>query len=533
VTEQTQPEAPEPSAEATPIELGAMDLTSAESTAAGSGMDTPKPHKRRLTIVAAISALLVAGVGVGAYAGVRAWTGSGITEPESAVPASTAAFLRVDLKPGYRDQMAFDGLAKKFPSDTKSTSDLIADVERNMLKGSDLDFDKDVKPWFGQRAGVGAYAVDGGHVVGLVALASTDDAKAKQVLAREQAKNGSKAFGYVVRNGYALLAVGSTTTDLQAAAQQASNATASHSLGDDGSFRSSVSHLDGHNLLEGYADLAKVGPMMKSAMTKSAFGIGVLPGILAMGGPQLGGPLTKATGTIAVGASVVDNGVEVRVHTQGMPATTTHSVDALASLNAMPSSAIASVAFNGLDRNGDTIKQLDAMLTASARMGAVGGGAPNAGMPSMMSGLVTNILTSKLLTVEFSGVTAGRPNLVITADTGNQATAASLTQSLSGLSGGAMPGVTVKQDGTVVRASVGQEPTGDALAQLPLYQATMKGMGDASVAAYVDVQKLIASAPSTFGASQVATLAPVKAVGLSVTDHGTSTDELVRVVITK
>jgi Protein of unknown function (DUF3352) len=557
VSDELDPATPQVSAEATPIELGAVDSM---PTAAIAGLDIPRPrHKRRLTIVAAVSALLVAGVGVGAYAGVRAWTGSGINEPETAVPASTAAFLRVDLKPGYRDQIAFDGLAKKFPSDTKSTSALVTDMERRMLKGTDLDFDKDVAPWFGQRAGVGAYAVDADHVVGLVALASTDDAKAKQVLAREQSRNGTKAFGYVVRNGYALLAVGSPSADLQAAATQAANQTAQHDLADDASFKSTVSHLDGHNLLLGYANLAKLGPMLSAAMHSAMSTMPLDPGSLkgdpsdggkpgaglsglsgltgTLGGvnPLMGASLLKATGTVALGASVVDNGVEIRVHTQGMPATTTHAVDALPVLNAMPSSAVVAAAFNGLDKNGDTVKQLNSVLSGSAGMGGADSGGADSGMFKMMSGLLTNVLTSKLLTVEFSGITAGRPDLKISADLGDQGDAANLAQSLSGLTANPAAGVSIKQDGTVVSATIGKAPTGDPLAGNSLYQAAMKGMGNSSVAVYVDVQRLIASAPSMpeADASKTQMLAPVKAVGLSVSNHGASSDELVRVVITK
>lgn len=546
MSDETQPVSPDVNTDAMPIQLGTMDQTVAMPSAEGS---RPR-NKRRLTIVAAISALLIAGVGAGAYAGIRAWTGSGIDEPETAVPASTAAFLRVDLKPGYRDQVAFDGLAKKFPSNTKSTSDLVTQIERKMLKGSDLDFDSDVKPWFGQRAGVGAYALDADHVVGLVVLASTDDAKAKQVLAKEQTKNGTKAFGYVVRNGYALLAVGPPTTDLQAAAAQASTQAAAHNLADDAAFRSTISHLDGHNLVLGYGNLAKLGPMMDSVM-KSAGVPGDIPfpsDIPTPGGPDdilkgrsglgggvsgmnpLSGSLAKLTGTVAIGASVVDNGVEIRAHAQGMPATTKHSVDALAALNSMPSSTIAALAFNGLDKNSDSIKQLNAMLQSTASIAGKDGG-PGGGMLGMMSGLLTNVLTSKLLTIEFGGITAGRPNLVITADTGDQAAATSLAQALGGVGAGAMPGVAVKQDGSVVSATVGSAPTGDALARSPLYQTAMKGMSNASVAAYVDVQRLIAVAGAPIQADH--DLRPVKAVGLSVTSDGTNTDELVRIVITK
>ena len=159
------------------------------------------------------------------------------------MPAATAAFLRVDLKPGYRDQIAFDGLAKKFPG-RGDVHHRPGDPDRaQMLDGTGLDYDTDVAPWFGQRAGIGAYADKSDHVIGLVALASTDDAKAKQALGKVSAAAHPGSFGFVVRDGYALLAIGGS--DPQATAANAATAAATANLADDKNYRASVSHLPG------------------------------------------------------------------------------------------------------------------------------------------------------------------------------------------------------------------------------------------------------------------------------------------------
>ncbi len=65
-------------------------------------VDAPvaKPRRRRTTLVLAIVAVVVVLLGAGAYAGARYWTGAGITEPESAVPASVVLFARIDVNPG-------------------------------------------------------------------------------------------------------------------------------------------------------------------------------------------------------------------------------------------------------------------------------------------------------------------------------------------------------------------------------------------------------------------------------------------------
>jgi hypothetical protein len=514
------------------IELGAMT--------SGLSPEPERPRsKRRLTIITAITAVLVAGVGAGAYAGVRAWTGAGITEPETAVPASLGAFVRLDLKPGYRDQMAFDGLAKKFPSGSKSTTDLITDAERKMLKGSGLDFDTDVAPWFGQRAGIGAYAVSSSRAVALVALASTDNGKAKQALDKERARAGKTSFGYVLRGGYALLAIDPAGIDLQSVAQQASREAAEHSLASDASFRSAVGHLDGHNLLIGYANMAKLGPMAAS-LTRSGIplAMGAMPGGMGAfigSGARLGldarhgGSALMSSGTFAIGGSVTDDGLEIRMHTEGMPVALKNDVDAMPKLAAMPSSSTLGLALNGFDPDGDTFKQLVASLTAIPMMTG-GGAAVDSGMVTALNGLATSVLTAKLLTVDVGDVTGSKPSMVITAEAGDASSAQSLASQLSGLAANPAAGVSVTADGPTVTAVIGQAPAGTPLSSDPLFRTATNGMSHATIAAYVDVQKLVTldhngAAPST--------LIPVKAVGLAVTSHGTGSDELIRVVITK
>jgi Protein of unknown function (DUF3352) len=502
----------------------------------------PARRKRRTAIVAGVSAVLVAAAGVGAYAGFSAWTGSGIKEPENAFPASTAAFIRVDLKPGYRDQIAFDNLAKKFPSSGKSTSDLVTDMERSMLKGSDLNYDADVKPWFGQRAGVGVYMGQKNQMVMLIALASADDEKAKQTLAKEQA--GKNDFGYVVRDGYALLALGNSSLDLQGAAEAASQEAASDSLAGDSKFKSTVEGLAGHNLVIGYADLAKLGPILKSnGLAGSPASMpGMLGGIAGLGGTAaLGGgaaSLDRLTGTMAIGAAVAGDGIEIRGHSEGMPtAARSSSVNTLDTMAEMPDSAIVAAALQGLDKNSNTVKQLKSMLASG--MGLAGGssGEPMpAGAAEMMGNLVTDVLTSRVLSFEFSGITAGKPNLVITSVANDQNSATELMSSL-GMLEGAVPGLDIKQDGATVRATVGTTPSGGKLGDSPLYREAMNGVNTSSMSLYIDVQKLLAvvapSTPSSADSRVLQNLAPVKAIGVSGSQNGSSSDELIRIIIKK
>ena len=543
---QPAPSAPVPDAQITLGTAEIVDFT-----------PQPAPRKRRRTaIVSGVAAVLVAAGGVGAYAGVRAWTGSGIVEPESAMPAGTAAFLRVDLKPGYRDQIAFDGLAKKFPGRGESTTDLVTRIERKMLEGSGLDYDKDVAPWFGQRAGIGAFADKSDHVTGLVALASTDDAKAKQTLTKQAAAHPG-SFGFVVRDGYALLAIGGT--DPQATAASAATAAATANLADDKNYRASVSHLPGNNLVVGYADLSKVGPLAGNALSGALAtgglngfggadgmpvgGLGLLPGVA--GSPT--DTLAKLTGHIAVGVGVVDDGVEIHTHMDGTTPAATDGADAKATLDAMPDSAIVGVAARGLPADSPALKQLDSLfgkldgMAAGVKLeplqpghdgvpGDGGAGLPPA-MAAEMSNLVKSVLTAKVISIGFGGVTNGMPNLRIAVDARDSATATKLYQGAGVLAGA--PGVHLSQNGTTVRADIGTALTGGKLGDNALYREALKGAGNSSVAAFVDVQKLLQGAGSAAaaGGSDAANLAPIKAIGVSTTASGTSSDTTVRIII--
>ena len=64
----------------------------------------------------------------------------------------------------------------------------------------------------------------------------------------------------------------------------------------------------------------------------------------------------------------------------------------------------------------------------------------------------------------------------------------------------------------------------------------MKGAGNSSMAAYIDVQKLLRTTQSTSvvpaaGGSATANVAPIKAIGITSSISGGSSDLLIRVVI--
>ena len=227
---------------------------------------TPRPGRRRAIVLSASTALLLL-VGVGAYAGVRAWTGTGAVEPETAMPASVSAFVRIDFNPGYGDKLTVNGLVKKFPTAGKSATDLVTKLETSIAKDAGLDYATDVKPWFGGRAGIGAWTDGKGKPVALIALASTDDTKAAATLTKLRQTKGADSFGFAMEKGYALIA--GSDGDMQAAAAAAAAEAKTATLADSATFKSTVAHVGGGNLLLGYADLGKVSTLIKSASTSA------------------------------------------------------------------------------------------------------------------------------------------------------------------------------------------------------------------------------------------------------------------------
>ena len=96
-----------------------------------------------------------------------------------------------------------------------------------------------------------------------------------------------------------------------------------------------------------------------------------------------------------------------------------------------------------------------------------------------------------------------------------------------------VPGVHLSRTAPPCAPTIGTALTGGKLGDNALYQEAMKGAGNSSVAAFVDVQKLLQAAgnASAAGGSDAANLAPIKAIGLTATASGTSSDTTLRIII--
>jgi Protein of unknown function (DUF3352) len=478
----------------------------------------PAPRRRRGPLVIAAVVVMVVLLGGGAYAGLSAWYGWGANEPESAVPAGALAFARLDLDPGYSEQLKLAGVLSKFPKPDSGTQ--VEQVEHGLLDDLGLDFNTDIKPWFADRVGFAAWIGHGGRPVALVALASKDDGKASSAL--ESARTGRTRFGYTVKNGYALLALGGA--EAQADADAARAAVDKQSLADSERFSVAMDRLPGAHVALVYVDLAAAG-----AAANGALGDLLPTEELGTDAPDL----SKLTGTVALTADAAANGVEVRFAGTGLAPATNAGSDAKAALDAQPGTSIVAGAMSGLNPDASVTDSLRGMINGSLFGDPTYRSGPSrAQVRDLADGLVA-FLTARTISFAFTKLDAAGPSGLVSADTRDSAAADKVDAAVRLLMQDAPPSarVTVEKQGTTVRIRIGNPDLSGRLADRSLYREAMAGMPDRPGSAfYADVQQLVASDRSMTNAER-RQIAPFKAVGFAVSQHGDTVDGLLRVVI--
>lgn len=295
-------------------------------------VEPARRRTRRTAIIATTAAVVVLAASGTAVA--RLWFGSTGALPEQAVPASTAAFVRINLTPGYAQRVKVLGLLGKFPTGAgtggTTKGDPLAAYRSELLAKLDLGVSaQDVKGWFGDRAGVGVWVDSHGRPVQIAVLASSDDGAATKALRAARDKAGSDHLGFVVSGGYALL----TKADkgAQAAAEEASKAAKTAALASNPHFRTALGALPDDEALVAYADLGQADKLAATGDSST--------------------PTTKdeLTGYLVSGAQAVDDGVEIRSRVTGMKKSGSGTQDALAALGATPGGPALAAVTGSLD----------------------------------------------------------------------------------------------------------------------------------------------------------------------------------------
>lgn len=147
----------------------------------------PKRRGKLIPLIAALAVLIVGGGG-GAFAYSRL---NGGDQPSAVLPGTAVAYARVDLNPSAGQRVAALRFLMKFPSVrdkiglTSDNDDLRQKLFELFKKnaGDDLaevDFDRDVKPWLGDRLAVAAVpSADAGKPDPVIAVQVKDEDKAR------------------------------------------------------------------------------------------------------------------------------------------------------------------------------------------------------------------------------------------------------------------------------------------------------------------------------------------------------------------
>ncbi|WP_409484359.1 DUF3352 domain-containing protein [Arsenicicoccus dermatophilus] len=216
---------------------------------------------------AAVLALLGGG---GAYAAYHQGLFGGVGPgPAEVVPGRAVGYVRVDLNPDLGQKVAAFRLMSTLPEvrdalgEDKDPRKAILEMVRGTdpaLKG--VDFDRDVKPWLGERAASAAYLpADGAGVVPMLVLAVTDEAKARAGLPKLGLDQTTTDLRF--SHGYAVVAPkGKGDAVLTAAA--------AGSLADNPRFRSDMADLGSDGLMSFWGDLttlakADLRPLLAAA----------------------------------------------------------------------------------------------------------------------------------------------------------------------------------------------------------------------------------------------------------------------------
>jgi hypothetical protein len=145
----------------------------------------PEPRRSRGLIAVVASVVAVVLVAGGGFAAWRFFAGGG-PRPAEVLPASTFALVTVDLNPSGGQKVEAIKTLRKFPTfrdeaGLKPDSDPIKRLFDEVQKDGtckNLDYERDVKSWIGQRAGLGGVELDGKPVpVGALQVSDADNAK--------------------------------------------------------------------------------------------------------------------------------------------------------------------------------------------------------------------------------------------------------------------------------------------------------------------------------------------------------------------
>ena len=467
-------------------------------------------------VLVAATALLVAGAGAGAvYAGTA--LGGGGTQPQDVLPEEAVGFVSLDLDPAAGQKIAAYRLAQKFPdSGVSAEEDFKDDLLRKLFAEQDeVDYDADIAPWLGDRAGVAFLAPDleaPDEPVLVVAVQVTDRAKAEQGLTRlaEQSPEDEPLhWAFSPEEDYVLLSDDQATVD--SAARSEGN------LSDNPRFVEGVEALEGDHIGFGWMDIAAVYDAVPDESKQD---------VLAEQ------PDLAPQGLLVVGARVEDDGVEVVGESVGVSLGDSPELRALSGgiwtqgetsglIEDLPADSLGAVSITGL---GDGLAELYRTLEddMAAELESLQPALDEFGvrlpddLPVVLGGELAVAVGGDFAT------DGGRVFAHVRSEDG--ARAADLVQRAIDSAPEVPPGLevaTVDDGYTITYDPSGQGASSDRLGDSDLFRRTVPDAADSRVTYYADISRLVEQAgPDAFTEEERRNVEPLKAAGYTATLDG-------------
>ena len=217
-----------------------------------------RPQRRNLAaiVVSLVAVLAVIGGGV-AYVGYHKLASSG-AQPDQWAPASSIAYIKIDLDPAAAEKVGAWRFEQKFPDAPHVTSaDQLKDAllsEAFNQPSSNIDYATDIKPWLGDRVALAAYPDAEGQIqpVGILQVKDATQAQAGLTKLIHTGDGGMSTAGFAIENDYAIVGPSQAAVDAAVAAARTSSITASNQ------YASDVATLGGDRIVTAWADLGAV-----------------------------------------------------------------------------------------------------------------------------------------------------------------------------------------------------------------------------------------------------------------------------------
>jgi Protein of unknown function (DUF3352) len=487
--------------------------------------------------VVALVGVLIGGIAYGA-----ASLSGGGEQPEGALPAGAIAFAKVDLDPAAGQKVDAIRFLRKFPS-VRGHVAADADLRKVLFNAvaddagwKSVNFTKDVDPWLGQRVAVAAYSPKAfGRAKGaaaeptvVVALQVGDKDKARAGLDRLiAASSGSVKPGYVVQNGYALLA------QSKAIAQSVADGVAKGTLDKSKTFAADIGGLD-----DGIATF-----WVDGSAASSLSSVANLAGVSDLGVASAASAKNPAVSKARLVYTLRFDGpnvLEFSGSVKGVPEIAGGNVP-VKNFAELPATTVAAMGMGGgsdlVDKSWKSLrKQVGAMGDADMFDSSVAQAEQQFGL-KLPDDLKLLLGSNMLLAVDSQGLSGGSPEAGLLVTTPDAKRADSLLGRILGdFAGSGIPDIThkVTGDGYVVASSASEAARltaasgGKRLGDVPAFKQALPEVKGARFALWIDPNGLM----RPLSGNSPADLKPIAGLGITMTSDGAGNGNMLMRLVT-